>query len=195
MKAKPVGTLVQAAIGKRNAMNRADPQQQFQPGMAITWIACWAVQALVLAFVQVLSCSPEPVSGNGVPLCSLSFHLSFPWFLDVHSALRQQRCMCILRQQMEGFTKSLRATYFPASVHFVPETRLALKETSAPCQGREMSCSHSSVAPMKWMLRQPRLQYAFRWAFSHPVEWDDIFLATAGAQVDSAALTKGFARI
>lgn len=54
------------------------------------------------------------------------------------------------------FTKSLRATYFPASVHFMPETRIALKETSATFQSREMSCSHSSVAPIKWVLRQPR---------------------------------------
>lgn len=61
-----------------------------------------------------------------------------------------------------GFTKSLRATYFPTSVHFVPETKITLKKTSAACQSREMSSSHSSVAPIKWMLRQPRLQYVLR---------------------------------
>lgn len=55
----------------------------------------------------------------------------FPWFLDAHSASRQQGCMCILRQHMDGFTKSLRAPYFPVSVHFVPETGITLKETSA----------------------------------------------------------------
>lgn len=36
LKAQPVGTLVPAKIGKGKAVNRADPEQQFQPGMAIT---------------------------------------------------------------------------------------------------------------------------------------------------------------
>lgn len=64
-------------------------------------------------------------------------------------------------------TKSLRATYFTASVHFVPETRIALKKTSATCQSREISCSHSSVAPIKWMLRQPSMSLDEH----SPIQW------------------------
>lgn len=49
----------------------------------------------------------------------------------------------------EEGTKSLRAPYFSVSVQFVPETRITVEETSITCKSREMSDSHSSMAPLE----------------------------------------------
>lgn len=45
------------------------------------------------------------------------------------------------------------------------------------------------------MLKPPRLQYVLRRAIPHLVERDAHFPITDGAEVDSAALTKGLAGV